>query len=301
MRGFASAGLLALGAVGLLACKTISDEAKQEIAKPVDCATAQEDMALLEGEKVSVAEQAAAGVRTVFPIALIGGIAQGDLGNRARVAIGDYNRQLDEKMFQIRQQCGITEGASLTADGLMELERARVGFAAVKPGADFGRYDKLMVLPVAFAFKERSRKLRDSQLDDLRRYFREDFTRELQQKGNYTIVTTPGPDVLLVRAALVNIDVTAPVERGRDDVYIRDAGEVTMVAELRDSQSGELLARAADRRRIEMPGGSAYESNPVTNVANTRRLFRQWASLLRERLDQAHELHRARELQEAGE
>jgi hypothetical protein len=152
-----------------------------------------------------------------------------------------------------------------------------------------------MLLPVAFAFKEGSRELRESQLDDLRRYFSEDFTKELQQKGGYNLVSQAGPGVLLVRAALINIDITVPEQRGRDDVYVTSSGDVTLVAEFRDSQSGELLARAADRRLIEKSGGMAYESNPLNNVANTRRLFRQWASLFRERLDQAHELSAARQ------
>lgn len=294
MRGRIRVVLLGAGLAALAACESIPDEAKQELARPVDCSTAEKDLALLEAEKVSVAQQAAAGVRSVLPVSVVAGILQHDMGNRVRVATGEYNRQIDEKMFRIRQQCGITDGV-LTAEGLLENKNARVGFAAIKPGVDLGRYDQLMLLPVAFGFKKGSRQLSEAQLDDLRRYFREDFTKELQQKGGYNVVSQPGPGVLLVRAGLANIDITVPEQHGRDDVYVSSAGEVTMVAEFRDSQSGELLAKAADRRRLEMAGGSAYESNPVTNVANTRRLFRQWASLFRERLDQAHELESARQ------
>jgi hypothetical protein len=294
MRRCIQFALLGTSLVALAACETIPDGAKQQLAKPVDCSTADKDLALLEAEKVSVAQQVAAGVRTVLPVAAVAAILQHDLKDRARVAVGEYNREIEEKMFQIRQQCGITDGV-LTADGLLQNKNARVGFAAIKPGVDLGQYDQLLLLPVAFSFKEGSRQLSESRLDDLRRYFREDFTKELQQKGGYNLVSEPGPGVLLVRAGLLNIDITVPEERGRDDVYVTSSGEVTVIAEFRDSQSGELLARAADRRLIEKSGGMAYESNPLNNVANTRRLFRQWASLLRERLDQAHELRAARQ------
>jgi hypothetical protein len=289
MRSRLTAGLLGLYMLGMGACKTISDEARPEFAEPVDCATAQEHVARLEAEKVSVAEQAAAGVRSVVPIALV----KEDPDPRERVAIGDYNRQLDARLLEIQRACGLFEGV-LTPEGLLAVEHAKVGFAAIRPGVDFARYDQLLLLPVAFAFKDRSHKLSEARLDDFRRWFREDFRRQLQQKGGYNLVEHPGPSVLLVRAALIDIDVTAPAEPGRDDVYIRDAGEVTLVAEFRDSQTGQLLARAADHRRIEMVGGTLYESNPVTNIANTRRLFRHWATLLRERLDRAHELHETR-------
>lgn len=288
MRSRLTAGLLGLGVLGLSACRIVSDEAEREVARPFDCATAQEDVARLEAEKVSVAEQAAAGVRSVVPIALVK-----EPDPRERVAIGDYTRQLDARLLEIQRACGLLEGV-LTPEGLLAVEHAKVGFAAIRPGVDFARYDQLLLLPVAFAFKDRSRKLSEARLDDFRRWFREDFRRQLQQKGGYNLVEHPGPSVLLVRAALIDIDVTAPAEPGRDDVYIREAGEVTLVAEFRDSQTGQLLARAADHRHIEMVGGTLYESNPVTNIANTRRLFRHWATLLRERLDRAHELHETR-------
>jgi hypothetical protein len=292
MRSRVAASLLGLNLFASTACETISDDAKRDLARPVDCATAQEDVARLEAEKVSVAKQAAAGVRSVVPAAPASGTVPAD-PDRERVAIGDYARDLDERLLEIRDECGLADGV-LTPEGLLAVERAKVGFAAIRPGVDLARYDELLLLPVVFAFKPGSRQLSDAQLDDLRRWFREDFTRQLQHKGSYNVVDHPGPRVLLVRAALIDVDVTAPVERGRDDVYILEAGQVTLVAEFRDSQTGELLARAADRRRIEMVGGTPYESNPVTNIANTRRLFRQWATLLRERLDQAHELARTR-------
>lgn len=171
-----------------------------------------------------------------------------------------------------------------TRDGLSIDTQAPVGFAAVKPDADLGSYRKLLVVPVEFSYQRGSRRLSQRRMEDLRRYLREDFTRELQDRGGYELVSQPGPGVLAVRAALVDIRVSAPADEPRTRSLVRQAGEVTLLAVFSDSQTGEVIARVADRRAVTSPGG-AYVSNAVFNVSNTRRVFRQWASLLRERLD----------------
>jgi len=90
-----------------LSCKTISNEAKDDLAKPVNCATAQQDIAALEAEKASAAKQMASGVRSILPAAAVTGILSGDYKNRAKVASGSYNRDLDAKIAEIKQTCEI--------------------------------------------------------------------------------------------------------------------------------------------------------------------------------------------------
>ncbi len=138
--------------------------------------------------------------------------------------------------------------------------------------------------------------LGEKQVADVRRYFHEELEKELQEKGGYHIVTEPGEDVLFVRTWLMDLLVTAPPERtsARDRVYVASAGEVTLVVELRDSLTGELLARAADRRAVQASAGTLQRSISVTNVAEVRRLFARWARLLRERLDTAPTLQETR-------
>ena len=93
--------------LALTACTSISPEAEQGLAKPVDCETAEADVAALEAEKASVAKQAAAGVRTILPAAAVVGILRRDMRNRAKVATGAYNRELEAKIDEIRQKCGM--------------------------------------------------------------------------------------------------------------------------------------------------------------------------------------------------
>lgn len=86
---------------------SISEEAKKDLSAPVHCGTATHDIATLEEEKASVGKQVLAGVRSVIPFSAAAGILLGDYRDRAQVATGEYNRDLEAKIAQIRQECNI--------------------------------------------------------------------------------------------------------------------------------------------------------------------------------------------------
>jgi hypothetical protein len=67
-------------------------------------------------------------------------------------------------------------------------------------------------------------------------------------------------------------------------IYLSSVGAATLLIELRDSQSNELLGRAADRRAADSP--FAINVNSVTGWSDVRLLARSWASLVRERLEE---------------
>ena len=109
---------------------------------------------------------------------------------------------------------------------------------------------------------------------------------ELQKSSRFTMVDSPGADVLIVRGAMLDIVSRVPPEiTGRGDIYLDRVGEVTLVLELADSMSGETLARAAERGAAQSSGGRGMRSNSVSNMSEVRRLFRRWAVRLREGLD----------------
>lgn len=99
--------LLLCGVVALTGCSSISKEAEYQLAKPVDCSTASYDIQILAGEKASVAKQALSGVRSVLPAAAVIGILSGDYRNRVSVATGQYNNDIDAKIRDIKDTCGI--------------------------------------------------------------------------------------------------------------------------------------------------------------------------------------------------
>jgi hypothetical protein len=108
------------------------------------------------------------------------------------------------------------------------------------------------------------------------------FVEELANSDVYEVVEARGPEVLLLRAGLLDVVSRVPPERiGRSMVFLDSVGEATLVMELRDSTSGAILARAVDRRAAETPPGSVTQSTTATNRADVRRLGRRWASIIR--------------------
>ncbi len=81
--------IVLIGFAALLsACASISKTAQQQLDKPVNCATSEQDIAALESEKASVAKRVSSGARMVVPAALVMGILRRDIRNRAKVATG---------------------------------------------------------------------------------------------------------------------------------------------------------------------------------------------------------------------
>jgi Na+-transporting methylmalonyl-CoA/oxaloacetate decarboxylase gamma subunit len=87
----------------------IPDEAKQEIAKPIDCSMAQEDIQVLENEKVSSSDQLKSGVKMFVPASAAKAILKGQYLDRGMVATGQYNQDIDNKIKEIKSSCGIKE------------------------------------------------------------------------------------------------------------------------------------------------------------------------------------------------
>jgi len=188
---------------------------------------------------------------------------------------------------------------AVSHDGL-ELRKGKVASVVyVRPGVDFSRYKRIAILdcPVAFSKDwERERKgsaVRISQKDmdeikaALSAEFLEIFTDELQTKGGYQIVTTGGEDVLVLRPAIVDLDVTAPstMSAGRSYTLSESAGAMTLYLEFFDSVSGQILARAIDRE-ADRGSGQIQWQKKVMNKAEADRILRRWASALRARLDE---------------
>ncbi len=75
---------------------------------PVNCATATSDIETLENEKTNVAQQVASGVTAIVPVGLVMGILTGTEGTKISVATGDYNEAIDNRIKQIKMECGIS-------------------------------------------------------------------------------------------------------------------------------------------------------------------------------------------------
>ena len=91
----------------MTACRTVSKEAKIELRKPVDCATAERDIEMLEKEKASVAKRFADGITAIVPAGAVLSILTLQEKDKLEVAIGEYNHKLDEKIREIKMTCDL--------------------------------------------------------------------------------------------------------------------------------------------------------------------------------------------------
>ena len=123
--------------------------------------------------------------------------------------------------------------------------------------------------------------------NDVTTLFREVFTKELLD-GGYTLTEEAGTDVLLVKPAIVDLDVVAPdIQRSSfNRSYSDRSGELTLNIELFDSLTNDKIARATDRKRDYNQGYAEWRSS-VNNAAFARRMMTSWARTLVSALDEA--------------
>lgn len=182
-----------------------------------------------------------------------------------------------------------------TWDGLVEVKGKKLEAVYLLPDADFRSYSKVMLDPSQVAFQQDWRQnynntaislgnqvtAQQVQQDiaeaeaGLNKIFAEAFTKE-----GYQIVTAPGPGVARVGVAVVDLSITAPqTEAGFGANFGVDAGEATLVVEVRDSVTNQLLGRGLDRRAAGADEGDGFPRNAVTNREDFKALFQTWASI----------------------
>ena len=95
----------------------------------------------------------------------------------------------------------------------------------------------------------------------------------------FEIAAAPGPGVLRLSPRIAPLYVNAPeaLASGTTKLFIREAGEATLILEARDSSSGVLLARVVHRDRASTTGGFSRASD-VSNRFWFDVLFSRWAA-----------------------
>jgi len=184
--------------------------------------------------------------------------------------------------------------ADVTLEGLEHVAGTNVDRVWIKPGADFSQYTAVQLLDCTVAFtrswKMNHPELRSRDLKEIENWlsdeFRTIFTAALES-GGYPMASEPDDHVLGIRPSIVDLRISAPDtnKSARSRSYTTVAGSMTLVLELYDSVSNEILARALDRRQSRNVGGIRW-TNRVTNVAAAREILNRWASLLVAKLDQ---------------
>ena len=181
-----------------------------------------------------------------------------------------------------------------TFDNLVPVKDAKMALAYIDPEADFSVFKRVAILEPFVAFRSnwqrdqnrsRSRNISSRDMEriksDVATLFERVFTERLEAAG-YEVVEGANEDVLLVRPAIIDLDITAPDTRsaGRSRTFTASTGAATLYIQLFDSLTGDIIGRAADRQAVRRAGGNVTWSNSVTNTADARRMMGGWADNL---------------------
>lgn len=186
------------------------------------------------------------------------------------------------------------ETAGRTFDNLVPVEESAVAMAYIDPDVDFSVFKRVAIVEPFVAFRsnwqrdQNRRRTRNITTRDMERIkqdvailFERVFTERLEAAG-YEVVDVAADDVLVIRPAIIDLDITAPDIRtgGRSRTYSASAGAATLYIQLFDSVTGEIVGRAADRRVARSTGGMISWSNSVSNMADASRSMGVWADAL---------------------
>jgi hypothetical protein len=117
--------------------------------------------------------------------------------------------------------------------------------------------------------------------------FRDIFSGVLEE-GGYELVNERAEDVLMIKPAIINLDITAPdtLANKGGHRYSESAGEMTLYLELYDSATDDLIAKAMDLQTDRQTGYFQWQTR-VSNRAAASRILTVWANVLKDGLDGA--------------
>lgn len=184
-------------------------------------------------------------------------------------------------------------------DGLTKIQVKGMDLAYKRPGVDMARYGKVIVDPVEVAFHKdwnptrpgSNLKLSSTDRENIRtgvaKVVHEEFEKALKAGNAWEVVKEAGGDVLRLKPKVLNLYVNAPdTKQAGVRTYTLTSGEMTLLLEAYDSETGAILARAIDRRESRNTGQWQLSSS-VTNVGDAQQIAATWARILRDRLDKA--------------
>jgi hypothetical protein len=187
---------------------------------------------------------------------------------------------------------------ALSYDGLVKTSIKGVDLAYVRPGASLAGYTSVQIGDVGVTFHKSwdptrpgsrfklTQTERQTIRDNVAKLVREAFVKTLE--GGYPVVTSPGPDTLGVQIDIANLYVNAPdiPTSGRSISFSTSAGQMTLVLQLYDSETGEVIARVVDREDSQI-AGRAIMTSGAFNAAEGDAIASAWARTLKRELDAA--------------
>ena len=187
----------------------------------------------------------------------------------------------------------------VTADGLHLVPDTHLHLVYADPDADLSVYSKLLLIDPQVAFrKDWQRDINQNKpffvtaqdMQDIRTelaaMFKEILVSKLKASGK-VLVEEQGEDVLIIRPAILDLNISSPdTARNRNQRSItRSAGDMTLYLELRDSLTGDILAKALDRQ-TDRSNVTTFVRDKTRNENAARRILDGWAEILVNGLDE---------------
>ena len=186
--------------------------------------------------------------------------------------------------------------SDVTEDGLVRVPSSRKAGVYRLPDATFAQYRRVMLAPASVVFRKNwDRKnldrlntgLKPSErqriADDMALAFHEELVAELVERGGFALAEAPAPDVLLIAPAITELDITAPDAGSTPGSrsFVRTAGSMTLIMELRDAASGVTVGRIIDHEQAR----ETRELLLVNHISEARIAFANAARYTRSALN----------------
>jgi len=144
----------------------------------------------------------------------------------------------------------------VTEEGLVRVPSSRRVGVYRAPDVTFTHYRRIVIEPIPVAFKSNWDRrnpdvpaaTKQKMQSDFSKSFHEELIDELVERGGYALAEDVGPDVLRIDASIVELDFVPPDTASSPGMktYVRSAGSMKLVIELRDAASGVLIGRIID-------------------------------------------------------
>ena len=199
---------------------------------------------------------------------------------------------------------GILEVAAADAptewDGLKKQSGKRVALLYTRPDSSLAGYKRVRIERLRVSFdknwkpnqsRDIARHLSAQDFENIKKALADEFAKTFPAelaKGGYQVADAPGDDVLDITPLVIDLYIAAPEGSsiGRRTAYTADPGRMTLVAELRDSVTNQIIARVVDTRAAQW-GDTFQMGTSASNLAAAQRVIALWATALREALDEA--------------
>ena len=156
-------------------------------------------------------------------------------------------------------------------------------------GPDLSRYHAIHLAPVTVSYKDRRPDyvLDEHQIERLDAVAREELAQSLGSRNGYAIADAPGPGVLDIHAQFADLDINASNATGAPGsrTFVKSVGSMTLIATLRDPETGENLILVRDH--VEGRDLRFGAVGPASYWFEFRDAVADWGDRLRVRLDDA--------------